>query len=303
MDGQPVRPTTADLALGDDPGRPLASVLVDRRPCCGTPPAAYHAPGCPAAVIPADPPSVWCGPCGALIQPPTGAPERVRCQVCGVDLGRTTEVFPDRFRPAAAVPSSVEADVKDDPITRGVAEEGIRALLTMMGDNPNRDGLADTPARFVRALLDMTTSTADPATLLAVTFGDVDYPADQMVAVGPVSFVSLCEHHLLPFPGTAWIAYVPADGRVVGLSKLPRLLDHYAARPQVQERLTTQVADAIMEHARPLGAAVMIRAEHGCMAHRGVRKPGAAMVTAVMRGVFLDQPETRAEFLALTRSG
>ncbi len=184
-----------------------------------------------------------------------------------------------------------------------LAEQGIAALLRMLGRDPDTDpGVADTPQRFVRALREMGTSTTSPASLLSTTFADTGY--DTMVAVGPIPFVSLCEHHLLPFPGTAWIAYVPGEhGRVVGLSKLPRLLDHYAARPQVQERLTAQVADALVEHLDPAGAACLIRAEHGCMAHRGVRKPGASMVTSVLRGVMLDRPETRAEFLALTREG
>lgn len=189
----------------------------------------------------------------------------------------------------------VDADVR-------TAVDGIAALLRLLGRNPTHDpGVQDTPARFVRAIMEMGSSTADPARILGVTFDGVDYPSDQMVAVGPIPFVSLCEHHLLPFPGTAWIGYVPAGGRVVGLSKLPRLLDHYAARPQVQERLTTQVADALMQHLDPAGAAVLIRASHGCMTHRGVRKPGANMVTSVLRGVFMDDPTTRAEFLALTR--
>lgn len=182
---------------------------------------------------------------------------------------------------------------------RLLAEQGIAALLRLLGREDA--GVVDTPARFVKALLEVGTSDADPAQILSRTFDGIDYPGDQMIAVGPIPFVSLCEHHLLPFPGNAWIAYIPGDaGRVVGLSKLPRLLDHFAAAPQVQERLTVQVADSLMEHLRPLGAACVIRAEHGCMAHRGVRKPGAQMVTSVLRGVFRDNPTARAEFLALT---
>lgn len=204
---------------------------------------------------------------------------------------------PQDLRPAEAARSVEHVH----PVT--LAEQGIAALLRMMGRDPDTDdGVRDTPTRFVRAMLEMGTSDRDPATLLGTSFADTGY--DAMVAVGPVPFVSLCEHHLAPFPGTAWIAYVPGeDGKVVGLSKLPRLLDHYAQRPQVQERLTTQVADALMEHLKPRGAAVLIRASHGCMAHRGVKKPGASMVTSVLRGVFLDQPETRAEFLSMTREG
>ncbi|MFC5730997.1 MULTISPECIES: GTP cyclohydrolase I [Nocardioides] len=182
------------------------------------------------------------------------------------------------------------------------AEAGAAALLRLMGRDAASDtGVTTTPARFVKAMLEMGTSSTDPADILGVTFDGVSYPSDQMVAVGPVPFVSVCEHHLLPFPGSAWIAYVPVGGRVVGLSKLPRLLDHFAAAPQVQERLTSQVTDAIMSLLAPAGAACLIRATHGCMSHRGVRKPGANMVTSVLRGVFKDDPTTRAEFLALTR--
>lgn len=206
--------------------------------------------------------------------------------------------MPVENKDAAAARASV-AHVHD----RTLAEQGIAALLRLLGRDPDTDpGVADTPQRFVRALTEIGTSHTDPAVILGRQFDGVDYPGDGMIAVGPTPFVSLCEHHLLPFPGTAWIAYVPGDsGRVVGLSKIARLLDHYAARPQVQERLTTQIADALMEHLHPAGAACLIRASHGCMTHRGVRKPGTAMVTSVLRGAFMDDSTTRAEFLALTR--
>jgi GTP cyclohydrolase IA len=182
------------------------------------------------------------------------------------------------------------------------AEAGVRALLRLMGENPERDGLAETPLRVVRAYMEFAARPGDPADLLKRTFHGVDYPPDEIVAVGPIPFVSICEHHLLPFSGTAWIGYLPAEkGGVVGLSKLPRLLDHYASRPQVQERLTTQVADALVTHLDPEAAGCIIRAAHSCMSLRGVKKTGASMVTSVLRRRFKTDPAMRAEFLALTR--
>ena len=181
------------------------------------------------------------------------------------------------------------------------AQDGIRALLRLMGEDPERSGLLDTPARVVKAYREVSARPGDPATLLARTFDDVEYPTDELIAVGPIPFTSLCEHHLLPFTGTAWIAYLPGDS-VVGLSKLPRLLDHFAQRPQVQERLTTQVADALVEHLDPEAAACVIHATHTCMSLRGVKKQGAAMVTSVLRGRFKTDDAMRAEFMALTRS-
>lgn len=181
-------------------------------------------------------------------------------------------------------------------------QAGVRDLLRATGTDPASPGLAATPERLWKALLEIATPSGPPPDkLLTVTFGDVDYPSDQMVAVGPVPFTSLCEHHLLPFTGTAWIAYIPGAGGVVGLSKLPRLLDWFASRPQVQERLTSQVAHALEEHLQPVGAACVVRATHSCMSLRGVKKEGASMVTSVLLGAFKDNPTTRNEFMELTR--
>lgn len=179
---------------------------------------------------------------------------------------------------------------------RFAAESGVRALLRLMGDDPDRDGLRDTPARVVRAFLENVDTSTDAEALLSVTF-TVD--VDEIVVVGPVPFTSMCEHHLLPFHGTAWLSYIPKDGVVVGLSKLPRLLDHFAARPQIQERLTNQVADAIDKHLRPQGVAVILKATHTCMTLRGARKSGAMMTTSALYGAFRDEPEARAELFAL----
>jgi GTP cyclohydrolase IA len=180
-------------------------------------------------------------------------------------------------------------------VTRTEAEAGVRAILLHVGEDPDRDGLKDTPARVVRALVEMTSGLqACPAQLLERRF-DVAY--NQMVVLRGVRFASLCEHHLLPFTGSISVGYVPRS-RVVGLSKLARLVDCFAHRLQVQERLTNQIAEAIQQHVKPMGVAVVVRAEHQCMACRGVTKPGAEMVTSAMLGVFVKGP-ARAEFLKL----
>lgn len=178
---------------------------------------------------------------------------------------------------------------------------GLRALIAALGVDPDGGDVADTPARWVRALREMTEGYGqDPGEFLARQF-EMDH-ADTMIAVTGVPFTSLCAHHLLPFTGTAAIAYLPAPGApVVGLSKLPRVLDVYAKRLQAQEQITVQVTTALDTHLQTLGSACVLRAVHGCMAHRGVRKAGAAMVTSSLTGVFRDQPATRAEFLALAQ--
>jgi GTP cyclohydrolase I len=181
------------------------------------------------------------------------------------------------------------------------AQQGIRAVLRMLGEDPDRAGLEETPRRWLNAYMELGDRTGDPATLLGKVFQDVTYPTDQMIAVGPIPFTSLCEHHLLPFQGTAWVAYLPSVKGVVGLSKIPRLVDHFARRPQVQERLTNDIVAALDAHLAPDGAACIIRARHECMSIRGVRKEGTDMVTSVLTGSFKQNPTVRAEFLALTR--
>lgn len=158
----------------------------------------------------------------------------------------------------------------------------------------------DTPARFLNALAEMAGvgNAHDPSEHLDRMF-DVD--VDEMVVVRGIDFVSLCEHHLLPFTGTAAVGYLPADGRVVGLSKIPRMVDGYARRLQVQERLTNQIADAMQNRLGPEGVGVLVRASHGCVACRGVRQPGVEMVTTAMRGSMRANADTRAEFLAAAR--
>lgn len=180
---------------------------------------------------------------------------------------------------------------------RDVAEAGVAAVLRLIGDDPHRPGLEETASRWVHAIQDLCDpSSPHPSASLSRKFPAKD--VDEMVAVGPLDFTSLCEHHLMVVTGRAWIAYLPSGGEVVGLSKLPRVLDWYAARPQLQERMTQQITDALVEHVTP-DAACLVEASHGCMSARGVRKAGAVMRTTSLTGRFREHAETRAEFLAM----
>lgn len=175
-------------------------------------------------------------------------------------------------------------------------ESAVREILRAVGENPDREGLLRTPARVARAYAELMAGlNEDPRTHLKTVFHE---QYDEVVLLRDVSFHSLCEHHLLPFTGKAHVAYLP-DGKVVGLSKLARLVEGYARRPQVQERLTTQIADALMEELNPLGAACIIEATHTCMTIRGIKKPGSTMVTSALRGIFKENPASRAEILSL----
>jgi GTP cyclohydrolase IA len=174
----------------------------------------------------------------------------------------------------------------------------VRRQLAWIGEDPTREGLRDTPQRVLKALEELTTGyRQDPAQVLQVTF---QADCDQMVVVRDIPYYSLCEHHMLPFHGQVTLGYVPRDGRVVGLSKLPRLVHCFARRLQVQERLTTQIADALQTIVRPAGVGVAVTGAHTCMQMRGIRSSGV-MLTSALRGVFLEKPEARAEFLQLAR--
>lgn len=177
------------------------------------------------------------------------------------------------------------------------ATEAVRTLLRFLAEDLTRDGLRDTPSRVVRALREMTTgSQQDPAEILSTVFEE---KYDEMVVVRGIRYTSLCEHHMMSFAGTCDVGYVPS-GKIVGLSKIPRLVECFARRLQVQERMTSQIAEAIETHLRPLGVGVVVRGRHSCCEHRGVRSENE-MVTSDLRGVFRTKPEARAEFLAFVR--
>ena len=186
--------------------------------------------------------------------------------------------------------------------SRAEAAEAVRTLIRWAGDDPGREGLVDTPDRVVRAYAEWFGGYGeDPAALLGRTFGESG-GYDEMVVLRDIRFVSHCEHHMAPVFGRAHVGYLPRD-RVVGTSKLARLVGPYARRLQIQERMTAQIADALDAVLRPEGVGVVVEASHGCMATRGVREPGARMVTSRMLGAFRDRPETRAEFLAAVGLG
>jgi GTP cyclohydrolase I len=178
------------------------------------------------------------------------------------------------------------------------ATAAVRELLIAVGENPDRDGLVQTPARVARAYAEIFAGLfVDPSEVLETTF---DEHHDELVLVKDIPLYSVCEHHLVPWHGTAAVGYIPGvDGRITGLSKLARVVDLYARRPQVQERLTTQVADALVSRLQPRGVIVVVQAEHLCMAMRGVRKPGSTTMTSAVRGIFQEDQRTRAEALSL----
>ena len=194
---------------------------------------------------------------------------------------------------------SDDAAEQDRAIAKKRIEAAVREILEAIGEDPERDGLKRTPQRIANMYIDeiFTGMNEDPSRHLRVTF---EAEHDEMVMVRDIPLYSLCEHHLVPFAGRAHVAYIPGhDGRITGLSKIARLIDGFAKRPQVQERLTTQIADALMTKLEPAGVLVLIEAEHLCMSMRGAEKPGSLTITSAVRGLFKDDPRTRAEAMSL----
>ena len=183
-------------------------------------------------------------------------------------------------------------------VDKGRIEKAVREILEAIGEDPDRDGLQRTPLRIAEMYDEIFAGLhTDPAEHLTVTF---EAEHDEMVMVRDIAVTSLCEHHLVPFAGRAHVAYIPGDdGRITGLSKIARLVDGFAKRPQVQERLTTQIADALVEVLQPTGVFVVIEAEHMCMSMRGVKKPGSLTITSAVRGLFKTNAATRAEAMSL----
>jgi GTP cyclohydrolase IA len=214
--------------------------------------------------------------------------------------------LPDNIR---RIVSEIENEIGDDdpelaleaavaPLhePNGKVEDAVRDILAEIGEDPSREGLVGTPDRVHRMYLELTAGYhVDPERLINKAVFDVDY--SEMVVVKDIPFYSLCEHHLLPFFGSAHVAYIPHD-KVIGLSKIPRIVEMYARRLQVQERLTKQVAEFLMERLQPEGVGVVVEATHLCAAMRGVRKPGTVMTTASVLGLFRRSDKTRAEFYA-----
>ena len=185
----------------------------------------------------------------------------------------------------------------------GRIERGVRDILIGLGEDPDREGLLDTPARVARAYREMVQGMGEDASEHLGRVFPQEHTGDDLVLLREIPFVSLCEHHMLPFTGVAHVAYLPSQGRVCGLSKLARTVDVYARRLQMQERLTAQVADALAEQLEPRGVAVVIEAEHSCLRLRGARKDGARMLTTAFRGAMDEDRSLRAEVLTLMGVG
>ncbi len=196
-------------------------------------------------------------------------------------------------------PVPAAATVTDKP-SRAEVEAAVRTIIKWAGDDPARDGLLETPARVTRAYEEYFKGySEDPEAILQKTFEETD-GYDKMIVLRAIRFESHCEHHMAPIIGRAWIAYIPR-GRVVGISKLARVVEVYAKRLQIQEKMTAQIANAIERVLKPEGVAVVLKAEHHCMTTRGVMKPGTDLVTSHMTGAFLDNAMTRQEFLSMVQ--
>ncbi len=198
--------------------------------------------------------------------------------------------------------SEASEESPDQVVDLDRIEAAVREILHAIGEDPDRDGLLDTPARVARMYKEITSGLReDPKEHLYKVF---DVFHDEMIMVREISLYSMCEHHLLPFHGEAHVAYIPkTNGRITGLSKIARLVDGYSRRPQVQERLTRQIADAVQEVLDPAGVLVVVEAEHMCMSMRGVRKPGSSTVTSAVHGIFRENVATRAEAMRFITGG
>jgi GTP cyclohydrolase I len=219
---------------------------------------------------------------------------REMCHASRINWGRTMNMH--MRSPLSKV---MDHDAAGRP-DRTEVEDALRTLIRWAGDDPARDGLRETPARVARAFQEFFAGYAvDPAALLQKTFEEIE-GYDEMIVLRAIPFESHCEHHLAPIIGQAWVGYIP-DGRVVGISKLARVVETFARRLQIQEKMTAQIANTVNDVLRPKGVGVVIRAAHHCMTTRGIHKPGTDLVTSRMLGCFRDDPVTRQEFLGLAQ--
>jgi GTP cyclohydrolase IA len=216
----------------------------------------------------------------------------------GGDAGSARNGRADDIQPPGAKSGERPSGTQSGEFDLPRIERAVREILVAIGEDPERDGLRDTPARVARASAEQFAGLRQAPRDVLTTVFDADH--DEMVLVRDIEVYGTCEHHLLPFVGVAHIGYIPnSKGQITGLSKLARLVDVYARRPQVQERMTSQIADALADTLEPRGVVVVIEAEHLCMTMRGVRKPGARTVTSAVRGSFRDNDNTRAEAMSL----
>src|SRR3954463_1793036 len=207
---------------------------------------------------------------------------------------------PEPSNPKSDASDAIPTEMPDAKVDVPRIERAVREILLAVGEDPDREGLLKTPNRVARSYGELLAGLREEPRRHLKTIFHERY--DEIVLLRDIQFNSLCEHHLLPFTGRAHVAYLP-DGKVVGLSKLARLVEGYARRPQVQERLTTQIADALWEELNPIGAACVVEAVHTCMTIRGARKHGSTMVTSALRGIFKENPSSRAEVLSLMHYG
>ncbi len=225
-------------------------------------------------------------------------PDRHAGQDSHAGHGRRDEAATPETFGGSPSPAGQPIPIGERRPTQAEAEDAVRTLLAWAGDDPTREGLLETPGRVVRSYAQFFAGYGqDPEDILAKTFEEIE-GYDEMVTIRDIRLESHCEHHMVPFLGKAHVAYLP-DRRVVGLSKIARLVEVYAKRLQIQEKLTVQIADTIDRVLRPKGVAVVLEAEHFCMTTRGVHKPGSMTTTSRMTGAFRDDPSTRREFLAM----
>ncbi len=187
--------------------------------------------------------------------------------------------------------------MNNQPMDLPRIERAVREILLAIGEDPDREGLLETPQRVARMYSEIFAGLHEPIENSIKVFNEKDH--DEMILVGDIPFYSMCEHHLLPFIGKAHVVYIPNQGRILGLSKIARIVDMMSKKPQLQERLTSQIADTIVEAVAPLGVAVVVEAEHLCMTMRGIKKPGSMTVTSALRGLCKKDARSRAEALAL----